>query len=157
VKVNPPCMTYVRTAISKRSNLLVVIGDAGDGAVNNDPPYAHWAYTYAATQLANNYTCARADSSMAYDVYTGAFPWDPSEQDPPENDTSSTSSSGIDAELQMANATFFSSTAASNKWVAARSMHWRPLHPWLYLSHPKCPCCLGPVPMCPVPMLPWSF
>ncbi len=111
-------------------------GDAGDGTVNNDSPYAHWTYTYNATKTANSYTCATADGASAYDTYTGVFPWDPSEQeigDPSEEelllddyygDTNSISNNSTwtnstyvptDAELQMSNASFFSAVAGSNK------------------------------------------
>ncbi len=126
-------------------------GDSGDGTVSNDPPFAHWTYTYNATLSANNYTCARADGASAYDAYTGAYPWGPSDaeqddsaeeaeaeaEDPSAEElladdydsstdydsVSFNSTSGNNAAMQMANATFYNTTAGSNKWVEGTVSH----------------------------------
>lgn len=91
-------------------------GDAGDGTIWNETPFAHWGHTYRSLQLANNYTCATADSSTAYDAYTGAYPWEPFWDVVPEDDGNSTAGANK-AEMQMANATFFNSTSGRNKCV----------------------------------------
>lgn len=92
-------------------------GVAGDGTVHNDPAYAHWAYTYRQIQQANNYGCASADSSLTYNAYTGVFPWQLTSQELPDDDSNRTGS--LEAQMQMANASFFSSVAGQNKWVPA--------------------------------------
>ncbi len=114
------CKTCARQRHLARNPSADATGDTGDGTVGNDSPYAHWTYTYNATQAVNSYTCARADSSLSYDTYTGAFPWEASEQELPEDDNSTATTS--DTALQMANATFFQTTAGQNKWVAARQL-----------------------------------
>lgn len=54
-------------------------GDAGDGTISNDAPFAHWTAAYSTIQAANTHTCAVADSSSSYDTYTGLAPWEEDE------------------------------------------------------------------------------
>jgi hypothetical protein len=76
-------------------------GDAGNGDVSNEAPYAHFTWDFQDYWRATNYSCLAANSSTAYDWYNGAMPWDDPET--------------TNATADMRNATMFNSTTGANK------------------------------------------
>jgi hypothetical protein len=95
------CSPHAPLPVNPRVAVAPHSGDAGNGEVSNEAPYAHFSWDFQEYWRATNYTCLAANSSAAYDWYIGAMPWDDPE------------TSNITADMK--NATMFNSTSGANK------------------------------------------